>query len=171
MTLVVLGLGSNLGDRKQFLHDALRLLKEGDIVRSMMVSRLYESQAMLPDGAPGDWDIPYYNCAVLGETSLSPHALLSAVKGIERALGRKDTGLVWAPREIDVDILAMENVQVDEPALCIPHRHLVSRPFAVLPFADVSPTWMLPDGRTVQEVADTFPAAMPFGAHAIETVW
>lgn len=171
MAQVVLGLGSNLGDRKRFLHEAIRLLGENGVASDMTVSPLYESQAMLPENAPADWDIPYYNCVVRGETALAPHALLASVKEIERTLGRQNAGLVWAPREIDIDILAMENTKVDEPDLCIPHRHLAIRTFAVLPFADVSPTWTLPDGRTVQEIARTFPAVTPFGAHVVARVW
>lgn len=171
MMLVVLGLGSNLGDRKQFLHQAIHLLKETGVVSGLTVSPLYESQAMLPDNAPEGWDLPFYNCVVVGDTTLAPHALLTAVKTIEHTLGRQHAGMVWAPREIDIDILAMKNVQIDEPALCIPHRHLTARPFAVLPFADVRPEWTLPDGRTMRDVAHAFPDAMPFGTHMTEVVW
>src|SRR4051812_42854883 len=107
--MVVLGLGSNRGDRIQFLRAALHALKSQSTspeIEVHAISPLYESDALLPVGAPESWNRPFLNVNVLCKTSLSPVDLLKNLKIIEGRMGRKDAGR-WAPREIDIDILAM----------------------------------------------------------------
>jgi 2-amino-4-hydroxy-6-hydroxymethyldihydropteridine diphosphokinase len=94
--------------------------------------------------------------AVAGETNLTPKALLTEVKAVERALGRKPREH-WSPREIDIDILAYGAEVINAPDLIIPHAHLLKRDFALVPFADIAPDWVYPAGaqygKTARELA------------------
>ena len=144
---VTLGLGSNHGDRLAYLRKAIQLLKTGfppGKFRVLALSPLYESDALLLPDAPTGWDQPHLNLAVSAECSLEPPELLRIIKGFETQLGRKPRGR-WAPREIDIDILAMGSLIFKSDTLVIPHPRMMDRPFAVLPFADLAPGWIHPE--------------------------
>src|SRR6185295_519666 len=139
----VLGLGSNEGDRLAFLRQAIRILSfETPGLRVLRASPLYESQAMLPPDAPADgsWDLPFLNLSLECESSLSPAELLRSLKACEVRLGRESRSR-WAPRRIDIDILASDGPPVSEPGLLVPHPGLETRPFALLPLADLWPSY------------------------------
>jgi len=139
--MVILGLGSNVGDRLAHLNAAVRSL--GGLFQDIRCSRILESPALLPPGAPPEWNSPYFNMAISGLTDLSPQALFDAIKTIERDIGRQPRGL-WGPREIDIDILAMDDKIIENSELAIPHRALLKRDFALLPLIDVAPDWRYP---------------------------
>ena len=139
--MVILGLGSNIGDRMQYLAAAVRRLS--GMLQEMHMSRILESPAMLPPDASADMDRPYLNMAVSGKTDLTPQALLTEVKSLERELGRVQRS-VWGPREIDIDILAMDGLVTQSPELTVPHRGILKRDFALLPLSDVAPDWKYP---------------------------
>lgn len=143
--MVVLGLGSNLGDRLQHLQRALREIFENSKMRCSRVflSGVYESKALLPKGAPRDWDKPFLNMAVRAETSLHPAELLFEIKQIEKKMGR-ETRKQWAPREIDIDILALDQKIIHSDNLSIPHPGLLERSFALRPFSEVANDWVYP---------------------------
>lgn len=138
---VILGLGGNKGERSALLAQAVKLLTP--LIKNLRTSSLYETKALLPAGAPASWDMPFLNMAVAGEVALSSRDLLAAIKAIEKKLGRGFSE-VWAPREIDIDILAMGNLMIDEPDFCVPHRSLLDRDFALLPLAELAPDWCCP---------------------------
>lgn len=173
---VLLGLGSNMGDRLGYLRRAVRALGTtgpGAGVHVCAVSPIYESDALLPDDAPPEWNRPYLNLAVLAESALTPRALLEWVKRLEQRIGRRPTAR-WAPREIDIDLLAVAGVALSTPDLSLPHRDLFARPFALLPAADLAPSWTLPtrDGglRTAGELAAPWRASpdhVPFRTRRI----
>lgn len=122
MTTVWLALGSNLGDRQQYLASARASLDESG-VRIVRASRVAETAPV------GIVDQPaFLNQVLEAETELEPRPLLVTVKRIEQQLGRK-TRLRWGPREIDIDILRYDKREVDEPGLRIPHPELEHRPF------------------------------------------
>ena len=149
--MVILGLGSNQGDRLRHLKDAARELAA--LLEELRCSSVYESTALLPEGAPADWNMPFLNMAVRGSTELAPSALLGALKDIERRLGRKARGH-WGPREIDIDILAYAERIIVEPGLAIPHKELLQRDFALVPLAELAPSWVHPvAGRPAGELA------------------
>jgi len=160
--MIVLGLGSNVGKRLEYLEMAIHYLSES-VINITDISPIYESPALLKDGAPECWDIPFFNMAVRGETYLAPQELLRHIKMIERRVGRQDRG-VWAPREIDIDILAYGGLNVDDSNLKIPHAALCERAFALLPFADIAPNWQYPavglyKSKTAYEIVQrAFPA-------------
>ena len=131
-----LGLGGNRGDRASYLRHAIRGIRK--LARVSAISPIYESDALLPEGAPGDWAVPYFNLAVRIRTELEPVALLRELKKLEKQIGRQSAER-WAPREIDIDILWMEGAAHHPPELTIPHPELLKRPFAALPLADLLP--------------------------------
>jgi len=142
--MVILGLGSNKGDRAAMLWRVVEML--APILQDIRHSSVYETKALLPDGAPPAWDMAFLNMAVAGETKLSPQALLAAIKEIERNLGR-EAAERWAPREIDIDILAMDDLVLATPEIHIPHPGLLDREFALLPLVELAPDWRYPSGE------------------------
>ena len=141
MEVVILGLGSNVGDRAQMLRRAMAGL--APFLRDLRLSSVYESRAVLPPGAPEGWNMPFLNCAAAGVTALEPEPLLEALKTLEEALGRTPRGH-WGPREIDIDILAYGSRMLRVPGLSIPHPELLKRDFALLPLAELAPGWIYP---------------------------
>lgn len=148
--MIILGLGSNIGDRLANLRAALNAIRALPAIAIQQVSPVYISDAMLPDNAPADWNIPYLNAAIRCETSLSPEQLLQHVKEIEKTIGRTPTKRHWGPRVIDIDILAWDDLKLESETLTIPHKNLQQRPFALWPLADVAPLWLYQDKTAAQ---------------------
>ena len=122
MTVVYLGLGSNLGRRARNLSAARRRLRANG-VRIRRQSRVVETEPW------GDVDQPrFLNQVVEAEWDGSPRALLRIAKRVEREGGRTPTRR-WGPRVIDVDILLFGADRVDERDLTIPHPRIAERPF------------------------------------------
>lgn len=138
--MIILGLGSNVGDRIAYLTRAVARLR--DFVADIRLSRVYESAALLPEGAPSDWGNPFLNMALRGETALEPVALLERVKQAEREVGRETRGR-WGPREIDIDILAYGALVILGPP-AVPHPEMLKRDFVLFPLSDVAPEWRYP---------------------------
>lgn len=154
--MIILGLGSNIENRLKFLNEAVKMLGE-DVMTAMELSPIYESSAILKPGSSEEWDKPYLNMVIIGETHLTPQALLTNVKCVERRVGRKPRG-TWEPREIDIDILAYGDQTIESNELQIPHKELCSRPFVMVPLADIAPNWRYPGngeckGKTAYEMS------------------
>jgi 2-amino-4-hydroxy-6-hydroxymethyldihydropteridine diphosphokinase / dihydropteroate synthase len=144
--MVILGLGSNLGNRLQLISRTILALSDresGPLLGQIEVSPLYESAALTPEGAPAEWNKPFLNLAIRARTKLNPRELLGAIKQIEVKLGRKPAPR-WAPREIDIDILAWGDRPYEDELLKIPHPGLLLRAFALRPLADLDPYWRYP---------------------------
>jgi 2-amino-4-hydroxy-6-hydroxymethyldihydropteridine diphosphokinase/dihydropteroate synthase len=137
---LALGLGSNLGNPVENLRSALSKIKLIPELRVIKTSSLFESDALMPEGAPAEWNKKYLNAAVLVEASadVNPVSLLQSLKAAETSLGRT-MGEPWAPRIIDIDILYWSGGAFKEAALEIPHRGLMERPFALLPLLQIWP--------------------------------
>jgi 2-amino-4-hydroxy-6-hydroxymethyldihydropteridine diphosphokinase len=156
MEQVIFGLGSNYGDREAHLAKAIEALRRS--FSGIKLSPVYEAKALLPGGAPKEWDTPYWNMAVGAMTGDGPVPLLAIAKSIEQKGGRQERGR-WAPREIDVDILAVGDMVLRSRTLVIPHRELIRRDFALVPLADVAPDWKFPvegawAGMTARKLVD-----------------
>ena len=139
-TTAYVALGSNLGDRLELLRVAARRLDAArgiDVIRS---SRVYETE---PVGPPQP---PYLNAVIQVATTLTPHELLEAARGVEDSLGRVRAER-WGPRTIDVDILVYDELIVDEPDLEIPHPRMHERGFVLVPLGELDADAMLPGGR------------------------
>ena len=145
-TVVYLGLGANLGDRRGNLSAALRGIEPA--VRVDAVSSLYETAPVGPQDQPA-----YYNAACRGATSMTPRALLDHVKAVERELGRSE-GPRWGPREIDIDILLFGIEVVEEEGLTVPHLELANRAFVLAPLAEIAAHLLHPLlGKSIEELA------------------
>ena len=134
---IYLGLGSNLGDRKSNLFQALELLKE----RALTITRIspvVESPALLLKGSPADWDRPFLNLALQCETKCKPEIVYGWIKEIERNIGRV-SGPCWSPRPIDIDILTWGDNKVSTKTLTIPHTELRKRNFVLTPLVALEP--------------------------------
>lgn len=161
---VVLGLGSNLGDREAAIAGALSRL-EARGFRLSLASSLYETQ---PVGGPPQG--LFLNAVAAGETELGPEELLAACLAVEQELGRvraEPNG----PRTIDVDILLFGSLTREAPAPVIPHPRLHQRRFVLEPLAEILPDLVHPRlGRSVRELrrdcADTSSVARFAGARA-----
>jgi 2-amino-4-hydroxy-6-hydroxymethyldihydropteridine diphosphokinase len=143
-----IGLGSNLGDPARQVRDALgeiaHLPESGLVARSP----LYRSAPMGPQEQPH-----YVNAVAALRTRLTPRALMEALRSIEDAHGRDRAGVRWGPRTLDLDILLYGDVVAEDPELVIPHPGLTSRNFVVYPLLRVAPGLVLPDGRSLEEIA------------------
>jgi 2-amino-4-hydroxy-6-hydroxymethyldihydropteridine diphosphokinase len=143
MTRAFIGLGSNVGDRLQFLRRAVQHLGETIGVQVRDVSSVYETEPVGP--AAQAW---FLNAVAAVDTSLSPVTLLHQTQAIERALGR-ETPYRWGPRTIDLDILLHGSTQVRTATLTIPHAELCHRAFVMIPLLELEPGLVLPDGTQV----------------------
>jgi 2-amino-4-hydroxy-6-hydroxymethyldihydropteridine diphosphokinase len=135
MRRVVIGLGSNLGNREGTIAAAIERLGADPGVRVVAISPVYESE---PAGGPPQGD--YLNAAVLIETDLSGREILERALAVERSLGRiRPAPVAWGPRTMDLDLLWIEGEVIAEPDLDVPHPRLAERPFALRPLLDVAP--------------------------------
>lgn len=141
--MIFVALGSNLGDREARLGEA-RLALEGFDITVVAASALIETPALLPPGAPAEWDIAYLNQVLRVETHLQPMDLLGCFKHIEAELGRKADAARWSPREIDIDLLAYGDEIVISDALMLPHPGIDSRAFVLKPLKEIAPEWRHP---------------------------
>lgn len=128
MARAFLGLGSNLGDRRQHLRDAIAAIP--DVVA---VSRVYETA---PVGGPEQG--AYLNVVVRLETDCSPRELLEIGRACEAEAQRVRT-VRWGPRTLDVDVLWVDGQKVIEPDLVVPHPRMFERAFVLMPLRDVAP--------------------------------
>jgi len=150
MTPVLLSLGSNIGDRAAALSAAIDALPPVVIVDR--VSSFQETEPMYVADQPA-----YLNAALLGRTALEPEALLDALKGLERSLGREPSRR-YGPRSIDIDILILGDRVVSTPRLTIPHPRMAERAFVLVPAVEIAPDTRHPTlGRTIAELAAEVP--------------
>ncbi len=148
MVRVAFGLGSNVGNREAMLAQAIKQLSalNGLDATSLHCSSIHENEALLPEGAPPEWNRPFLNQVITLEgerwVASEPERLLDAVKTIEQRLGRIDRGR-WGPREIDIDLIAIEGVQYHSECLTLPHPQAHLRPFVTEPLTEIWPDALL----------------------------
>ncbi len=142
----LVGLGSNVGDRRASLAHAVSLLRGAPSVRVVALSALYETP---PWGYTAQ--APFLNAVLSLDTALGPRQLLVALKSFEARIGRRRT-FRWGPRVIDLDLLAYDDLTLDRPGLSLPHPAIPDRAFVLVPLADVDPGYRSPDGRAIPEL-------------------
>lgn len=137
MDSVFLLLGSNLGNRYFYIHEAVKLI-EADIAPVIKASSIYETQSWGKTDAPD-----YLNQVIVIETDFSAHEVLRRILGIELVLGRVREEK-WGSRTIDIDILFYGTHIISEPDLIVPHPGLHNRRFVLEPLAEIAPDFMHP---------------------------
>jgi len=130
---VYLGLGSNIGDREEYIEQAVFLLGKIKGAEILKRSSNHETQAEGNADQP-----PFLNAAVEIKTTLPPKKLLKHIHDIENTLGR-EREVEWGPRTIDIDILIYGNLIISEDELQIPHPLLHERMFILLPLKEIAP--------------------------------
>jgi len=158
MTCCLIGLGSNLGNRRQMLDQAVARLAGHPQVLLTGSSAWHES---LPVGGPPG-QARFLNGAVVLETSLSPQAVLEILQQIETELGRRPAER-WGPRPIDLDLLLYGPTVSRTPSLVLPHPRMAWRRFVLQPAAEVAASMIHPTtGWTIARLLDHLDSAAPY---------
>lgn len=144
---VYIGVGSNVGNKKENFFEALSRLAKLPDTRIIKESSLYDSE---PLGDSKEW---YVNGAIEIETKFKPDMLLKKFKNIERAMGRKKVKKRWGDRIIDLDILLYDALVIKKKKLRIPHPEMPSRKFVLVPLSEIAPQVIHPElGVTISEL-------------------
>lgn len=150
MTDVYLLLGSNEGDREQWLQQAVEQL--GVTGNISIQSAIYQTAAWGIEDQPA-----FLNMALCLQTELPPLELLQKIHHIEQTLGRQRT-LKWGQRTLDIDILFYGDALIDLPELKIPHPYLQERRFALVPLKEIAPDFLHPGlNKTVSRLLEECP--------------
>ena len=149
MTTVYLGLGTNIGNRKENLTRAIEALS--------LALGPCTAQSSFIETAPWGFDSEnaFLNCAVAFETELAPLELLDTTEKVEREMGRttKSSGGIYHDRVIDIDILLYGSEIVETPRLTIPHPLMHMRDFVLEPLAEIAPHAIHPTtGKSIEEL-------------------
>jgi 2-amino-4-hydroxy-6-hydroxymethyldihydropteridine diphosphokinase len=125
-------LGSNVGDRRAHLNFAVAALR--GLLTNLAVSHYYET---VPVGVSGPQAM-FLNAAAVGQTSLTPRAVLEALLAIEQERGR-ERPYARAPRTLDLDLILLGDVVMEEADLILPHPRFRERRFVLEPLAEIAP--------------------------------
>ncbi len=135
MAEAFVALGGNVGDVRSTFRRAIVLFCDGTAVRLTARSSDYRTPPWGVTDQP-----PFVNAVVGMTTSLSPHELLARAEQCERALRRDRTReRRWGARSIDIDLLAYDDLVLNDPDLILPHPHLFERAFVLVPLAEIAP--------------------------------
>lgn len=148
----LLGLGSNVGQRRAHLQAAVEALPAAG-VRVLSSSSTYDTD---PVGEMLDQP-SFLNACLLVQTALQPLQLLDAVKGLERELGRRHAEIRHGPRAIDIDILLLGELELHHERMSLPHAQLLRRRFVLIPALELDVESSLPDGRSLADALAALP--------------
>jgi 2-amino-4-hydroxy-6-hydroxymethyldihydropteridine diphosphokinase len=150
--LGLLGLGSNVGDRRAHLQAAVDALP-GAGVRPLASSSMYDTDPV------GDVlaQPTFLNACVSVQTELEPLALLDAVKLLERDLGRAQDSVRHGPRTIDIDVLLLGELELHQERMTLPHEQLLTRRFVLIPALELDFDCAVPDGRRLADALAALP--------------
>lgn len=145
-----LSLGSNMGDRQDFLNQAIKYIGEVTEISVIKVSSFYETD---PVGYL-DQDL-FLNVAIEIDTMLEPKDLLLACQNVENILHRKRV-IRWGPRTVDIDIIFYDNLKMASEILEIPHPRALERGFVMWPIFEIAED-LIVQGRTINEIMKSLP--------------
>lgn len=148
---VYIGIGSNLGDRRANVMEAVERMRGLPTTKVVRSSSLYESE---PHGDAKTW---FVNSVIELDTDLLADPLLKRLKAIEEAMGRKRVkGKRWGSRIIDLDILLFDQDVLEKRSLKIPHPEMHKRRFVLMPLAELAPHVVHPQlGQSVSSLLAT----------------
>lgn len=152
--IAYVGLGSNIGDRKFFLVQAIDQVIRTPGVRLVGLSSIYETDPVgMPEGTA-----PFYNAVLALQVTLSPETLHEVLRAAERKLGRESHHPPNADRTIDLDLLLYDDVVQATPELTLPHPRLHERAFVLAPLVELLPELVHPTlNRTVESLLSGLP--------------
>ena len=142
----LLGLGSNLGERRAFLQAAVDALPRAG-VRVLQSSSTYDTD---PVGEVLDQP-SFLNACLRIETALAPLELLDRLKELEQELGRASSGERHGPRAIDIDVLLLGDLELRHERMSLPHEQLLVRRFVLIPALELDFECSAPDGRRLAD--------------------
>lgn len=140
--MAYIGLGSNLADPCAQVLRAMDALAALPGCTLCFRSSLYATSPVGPVQQPD-----FVNAVVSLATTLTPHALLAALQGIERDQGRVRDGTRWGPRTLDLDLLVFGESQLALPGLVLPHPEIAGRAFVLVPLAEIAPAGLSIPGQ------------------------
>ena len=152
MRTALLGVGSNVGERRAHLQAALDALAR-DGLAAVRCSSLYDTD---PVGEVLE-QASFLNACLLAQTDLEPLALLELAKRIERELGRAGGGVRHGPRVIDIDILLLGDVVLANERMTLPHEQLLERRFVLIPALELDLELRAPDGTRLADALLALP--------------
>ena len=144
--LGLLGLGSNVGDRRTQLQSAVFALARAD-VRALASSSTYDTD---PVGEVLQ-QRSFLNACLEIATALEPLELLDTVKATERELGRAEPAPRHGPRAIDIDVLLLGELELHHERMTLPHAELLSRRFVLIPALELDLELAVPDGSRLAD--------------------
>lgn len=147
MTIVYIGLGSNLDDPDVQIEQAIAQLGHIAKTECIAVSSLYSSKPMGPKDQPD-----YMNAVACIDTKLSPIELLDQLQAIELKFGRIRKDERWGARILDLDVLLFGDEIINNERLTIPHYGMKLREFVIYPLAELNANLVLPDGTSVSSL-------------------
>jgi len=154
MAEALLGLGGNVGDVRATLDEAVAQFADGKDATLLARSSDYSTPPWGVTDQP-----PFMNLVIAVATALSPRALLERAFNVERALGRdRARETRWGPRTIDIDLIAYDDLTLDEPGLTVPHPRLFERAFVLVPLAEIRPERVIA-GRRIKDALAAINAA------------
>lgn len=131
MSIAYIALGSNLGNKEE------NCLKAIEFIQSLPNTKVLKTSSFIETKPQGKIDQPrFLNGAIKIETKLSPQKLMQSLLEIEKKMGRV-RGEKWGPRIIDLDIIAYDDLKINEPGLTIPHPRFKERDFVLIPLREL----------------------------------
>ena len=138
--------GGNVGDARATIQSAIAAFCDGDHVKLLARSSDYRTPPWGVTDQP-----PFVNACISVDTRLSPRDLLDRAQEVERGFGRdRQHETRWGPRTLDIDILAYDDVTLDDPMLTLPHPRLFERAFVLVPLVEIAPDATI-GGRSLRE--------------------
>ena len=134
-----LSLGTNLGNREENINTSLSLIRSKISQSLICVSEIIETEAMLLEKSPLEWNIPFLNCVISFYTNLAPWEVFQEIKKIEIQMGRNLLAPRWSPRIIDIDILYYDDREYKDGEITIPHIGIQSRDFLLKLLSQMNP--------------------------------
>jgi len=149
MAEALIALGGNVGDVRSTFDQAIAKLCSDKAVRLTARSSDYRTP---PWGVTEQ--APFVNAVVAVTTSLAPHDLLARAQECERALGRnRALERRWGPRNIDIDLLAYDDLVLIDRDLILPHPHMLERAFVLVPLAEIAPDRLIAGAKVSDALA------------------